>query len=101
MAKKTKKKKEEEFKIIDINDFTKIEFIVSIFIGTIFLVMLALSITNEVFIPAALISLAMFLFCISYYYMEDERMKKISYTLYAIGILLIISEVIYTIVRII
>lgn len=99
--KKKNSKKKEEYKIIDINLFNRIELIISIFVGIIFLVMLALSFYNEVFIPATLISLALFLFCISYYYMEDESKKKLVYVLFTIGIILIVAEVIYTIVRIV
>ncbi len=96
-----KKKKEEKYKIIDINLFNRIELVVSLFVGIIFLVMLGLAISNEVFIPATLISFALFLFCISYYYMEDQSKKKLVYVLFTIGILLIVAEVIYTIVRIV
>ncbi len=101
MAKKKSVKKEEKYKILDINLFNRIELIVSLFVGIIFLVMLFLAISNEVFIPATLISFALFLFCISYYYMEDESKKKLVYVLFTLGIILIIAEVIYTIVRIV
>lgn len=96
-----KKKKEEKYKVVDINLFNRIELIVSLFVGIIFLVMLGLAISNEVFIPATLISFALFLFCISYYYMEDESKKKLVYALFTLGILLIVAEVVYTIVRIV
>ena len=56
--------------------------------------------TNEVFIPATLISFALFLFCICYYYIEDEKKKKLVYTLFGLGVLLIIIEVVYTLVKI-
>ena len=101
MTKKKRTKKEEKYKIIDINLFNRIELIASLFVGIVFLVMLALSISNEVFIPATLISFALFLFCISYYYMEDESKKKLVYILFTLGIILIVVEVIYTIVRIV
>jgi len=97
---KKKIKKEEKYKVIDADKFQKIEFIISLGVGIAFLVLLFLAMSNEVFIPAALIAFALFLFCISYYYMEDESKKKLVYTLFALGVLTIIIEVIYTLVKI-
>ena len=58
------KKKEEKYKLVDTKKLKKVELIISIFVGVIFLVLLVLTMTNEVFIPATLISFALFLFCI-------------------------------------
>ena len=44
---------------------------------------------------------ALFLFCICYYYIEDESKKKMVYILFGLGVLLIVIEVIYTLVKII
>ena len=97
---KKNKKKEEKYKVISIEDFKKIEMIVSSFVGVAFLVLLVLSITNPVFIPATLIAFALFLFCICYYYIEDESKKTMVYVLFGLGVLLIIIEVVYTLVKI-
>ena len=97
---KKKTKKEEKYKIISLEKFQKIETIISLCVGIAFLILLFLSITNEVFIPAALISFALFLFCICYYYIEDESKKKLVYVLFTLGVITIIVEVIYTLVKI-
>ena len=95
-----KKKKTAKYKMVDMKELKKVEIIVSAIVGVVFLVLLFFAITNEVFIPATLISLALFLFCICYYYIDDESKKKLVYVLFAIGVVLIITEVVYTIMRI-
>lgn len=103
MTSKTKKKqtkKEEKYKIVDNKKLQKLELIISVVVGIIFLVLLFFAITNNIFIPAALISFALFLFCICYYYLEDPNKKTLVYVLFSIGVLLIVIEVIYTIVKV-
>lgn len=100
-TKKNVKKKREAYKFIDGNKLRRIELIISIFVGIIFLVLLVCAIVNRIFIPAALISFALFLFCICYYYIEDESKKKLVYILFGVGVLLIVIEVIYTLVNVI
>lgn len=95
-----KKKKSEKYKLVDSEKLRKIELIISLIVGISFLVLLFFAITNEVFIPAALISFALFLFCICYYYIEDENKRVMVYVLFSLGVLLIIIEVIYTLVKI-
>ena len=99
-VKKQKNKKEEKYKVISVEKLTKIEFAISLFVGLAFLVLLFLSLTNEIYLPATLIAFALFLFCICYYYIEDESKKKMVYTLFTLGVLLIVVEVIYTLVKI-
>lgn len=98
---KIKKKKEEKYKLVDTERLKKAELIISLIVGVIFLVLLVLSIINVVFLPATLILFALFLFCICYYYIEDESRKKMVYILFGLGVLLIVIEVIYTLVKII
>ncbi len=93
-------KKEDKYKEFDLNKLRKAEMIISLIVGIIFLVLLGFAVTNTVFIPAAMISFALFLFCICYYYLEDESKKKLVYVLFILGVLLIIIEVIYTLVKI-
>lgn len=100
IKKGTKKKKEEKYKIFNLEKLKKAELIISTFVGIAFLILLILAITNEIFIPAVLISFALFLFCICYYYMDDVKKKKLVYVLFSLGVLLIIIEVIYTMVKI-
>ena len=100
MMKKEKKKKEEKYKLVDSVKLRKIEISITAIVGVIFLVLLILSMTNVVYLPATLISFALFLFCICYYYIEDESKKKLVYILFSLGVILIIVEVIYTLVKI-
>lgn len=97
---KKKTKKEEKYKVISLEKFQKIEMIIALCVGLAFLVLLILSMSNTVFLPATLISFALFLFCICYYYIEDESKKKLVYVLFGLGVLLIIIEVIYTLVKV-
>ena len=97
---KKKKIKIENYKVIKEDKLKKIELIVALFVGIAFLVLLFLTVINEVFLPAALIAFALFLFCICYYYIEDESKKKMVYVLFTLGVLLIVIEVIYTMVKI-
>ena len=97
---KKKTKQEEKYKVIEVDKLRKIEFIISLFVGVIFLVLLFLSMSNEVYLPATLIAFALYLFCICYYYIEDESKKKLEYVLFALGVLLIIIEVVYTLVKV-
>lgn len=97
---KKKTKKEEKYKVIDAEKFKKIEFLIALGVGLVFLVLLFLSMSNEIYLPATLIAFALFLFCICYYYMEDESKKKLVYVLFALGVLTIIIEVVYTLVKV-
>lgn len=99
-AVKKKTKKEEKYKLIDEKKFKKIEFLSSLGVGLVFLVLLLLTMSNEIYLPATLIAFALFLFCICYYYMEDESKKKLVYVLFALGVLTIIIEVVYTLVKV-
>lgn len=99
-AVKKKNKKEEKYKVISLEKFQKIEMLIAVIVGIVFLVFLFLSMEKEIYIPATLISFALFLFCICYYYIEDESKKKLVYTLFALGVLLIVIEVVYTLVKV-
>lgn len=97
---KKNKAKEEKYKLIDTKKLKKIEITIMTIVGIIFLVLLVLTLTSEIYLPATLISCSLFLFCICYYYIEDNQKKKLVYTLFTVGVLLIIIEVIYTIINI-
>jgi len=97
---KKKTKKEEKYKVISLEKFQKIEAIISLIVGIAFFALLFLSLTNTVFIPAALIAFSLFLFCICYYYMEDQSKKKLVYVLFTLGVITIIVEVIYTLIKV-
>lgn len=94
-------KKEVKCKIISEEKFKKIEYGISVFTGITFLVVLFLCFTNSLFIPITLISFALFMFCICYYYLDDKDKKKLVYTLFSLGVIAIIVEVVYTLVMIV
>ena len=96
----SKKEKEQKYKVVENEKLKKIEFVVSSIVGIIFLVLLVFSVNNEIFIPATLISFALFLFCICYYYIDNEKKKTMVYVLFGLGVFLIVIEVIYTLVKI-
>ena len=98
--KKKNKEKEIKYKIFDTKKFKRAEFIIAFVIGIIFLVMLGFAVCNRVFVPVTLVTFAMFLFSICYYYMEEKSKKKLVYILFTIGVLVIIAEVIFTLVNI-
>ena len=95
-----KKKKEVKYKVFNTYKFRKAEFILTLVISIIFLIMLVFAICNKVFVPLALISFAMLLFSICYYYIEDKSKKNLVYILFSGGVILIVVEVIYTLVNI-
>lgn len=92
--------KKKEVKKSDKKIIREGELIATIIIGIIFLVLLGFAISDKVFIPITMVSFALLLFSICYYYIEEENKKILVYILFGIGILLIISEVIYTLVNI-
>lgn len=96
-----KKSKEVKYKSFDATKIRKVEFIITLIIGIIFLIMLGFAICNKIFIPITLISFSMFLFSICFYYLNDDKKRILVYVLFTVGVLLIIIEVIYTLVNII
>ena len=94
------KKKDVKFKVFDTKKFKKTEFIVTTIMGLIFLVMLVFAICNRVFIPITLVTFAMFLFSICYYYIDDKSKRKLVYILFSVGVLVVVAEVIFTLVNI-
>lgn len=95
----TKKKKEVKYKEFDIKKYEKVYMGIGVIVGIVFLILLFMALKNEIFLPAALIAFALELFCICYYYLEDEKKKPLVYTLFSLGVLLIVIEVIFTIVK--
>ena len=94
------KKKDVKFKVFDTKKFKKTEFIVTTIMGFIFLVMLVFAVCNRVFIPITLVTFAMFLFSICYYYIDDKSKRKLVYILFSVGVLVVVAEVIFTLVNI-
>ena len=98
--KKENEKKEVKYKTFDTKKLKKVEFVVNIVLGVLFLAMLVLAIINKVFVPLTLVTFAMLLFGICYYYIDDKNKKKLVYVLFAIGVLVIAIEVVFTLVNV-
>lgn len=94
-----RKEKKVKYKEIDIKKYEKVSMSIGIIVGVLFLVLLFMALKNEIFIPAALIAFALELFCICYYHLEDEKKKPLVYTLFSLGVLLIVIEVVFTLVK--
>lgn len=94
-----RKEKKVKYKEIDIKKYEKVSMSIGIIVGVLFLVLLFMALKNEIFIPADLIAFALELFCICYYYLEDEKKKPLVYTLFSLGVLLIVIEVVFTLVK--
>ncbi len=84
---------------IHANKLHKFEKMLCIIVAIIFVVLIFMSIKNANFIPATIIALALELFCICYYYIEDVNKKALVYSFFGIGVVLVIFEVIYLIIK--
>ncbi len=91
----------EKKKKIRKEDTKKYEMIFSVFVGIIFIILVILTICNLAYLPACLISLSLEIFCVCYYYIDDEERKTLVYSLFGVGVSLIIIAVVYTLIRII
>lgn len=93
------KKKEEKQQLIPVN--SKFEKIFCIIIALIFLILFILSFSIKELIPATLITLSLELFAICYFIKENNGKLKTVYTLFAIGVLILLISVFYTISHVI
>lgn len=66
-------------------------------VGLIVVLLFFSVIKNTIFIPALLITIGLELFCISYYYLDDNDKKSLVYGLFIFGVGLVIAAIIYTI----
>jgi len=66
-------------------------------IGFIVILLFVSVLKNAVFIPAFLITIALELFCIAYYYMDDKEKKNFVYGLFIMGVVLVVFAIFYTI----
>lgn len=99
--KKNDSKKKSVKKVNDNKENVKVyEKLVCFVVGVIVVLLFVSMFKSTNFIPAFLISLALELFCIFYYYIEDETKKKLVYGLFITGVILIVIALVYTIVNI-
>lgn len=68
-------------------------------VGIIAILLFVSVLKNPIFIPALLITIALELFCIAYYYLEDKDKKKLVYGLFIVGVILVFVAIIYTILN--
>ena len=54
-------------------------------------------IKNTIFIPAFLITIGLELFCIAYYFLDDNKKKDLVYSLFIFGVAFVVAAIIYTI----
>ena len=77
----------------------KAERLFCLIVGALFVAFLILAINMVEFVPACLITLSLELFSICYYYRDNDNKKLVIYTLFGIGVGLLIFAVIFTIVN--
>jgi hypothetical protein len=70
-------------------------------VALIFVILFVLSIGNNAYVPACSISMALELFCVCYYYVDDENKKPFVFSLFGIGLAFVLFAVIYTLINII
>lgn len=69
-------------------------------VGLLILALVIAFIKNAIFLPALLITIGLELFCIAYYFIDNKSKKKLVYTLFVIGVALVLFAVIYTIIKV-
>ena len=73
--------------------------IVCVVVGLVFLALLFGAINSYIFIPAAMISFALELFCICYHLVDRPNRKTEVYTLFIVGVIFVFFAIVYTIVK--
>ena len=85
----------------DVFDNSKIIKIFAIFVAVVFLVLFCLCFVKIEFIPATMIALSLELFSISYYFYEKNSERKLVYSTFIVGVIVLMVSVVYTLVSII
>ncbi len=100
------KKVKEEVKVIDKKDdnvdscvTNRLDIIVCVIVGVIFVPIFVGAIFSVVFVPAALIMFALELFCICYHYVDNPKKKGLVYVLFTIGVILVIGAILFTVIK--
>jgi len=95
MTKKNIKRKSNDM-IITVK---KIEELFCLIILIIFVILFVNAIKSRIFFPACLIMGALELFSLGYYFRDDKKKVNVVYILFGVGILLLFTAVIYTIMN--
>ena len=90
-----KNKKEEKVNVKVYEKYT------CVVVGLIILLLVFAVIKNVIFLPALLITIALELFCIAYYFLEDKSKKSMVYALFEFGVALVVGAIIYTLFKIV
>ena len=93
------KEKKEETKLEKTKANNQFEIIVCVVVGLVFLALLFGAINSYIFIPAAMISFALELFCICYHLVDRPNRKTEVYTLFIVGVIFVFFAIVYTIVK--
>jgi len=99
LKKEIKVSKKENKQKLSIKRIKQMQKVMCLLVAIIFVVLLIIAIKNYIFIPGTMIALALELFCICYYYIDNEDKKPLVYTFFGVGVALIIFEVIYIIIK--
>ncbi len=83
----------------DKNFTNKLDFAICAIVGIVFVPIFIGALMSIVFIPAALIMLALELFCICYHYVDNPKKKTLVYMLFTIGVILVIGAIVYTVIK--
>lgn len=93
------KEKKKETKLEKTKANNQFEIIVCVVVGLVFLALLFGAINSYIFIPAAMISFALELFCICYHLVDRPNRKTEVYTLFIVGVIFVFFAIVYTIVK--
>jgi len=93
-GKKSIDKKEE--KKINIKTYEKFTCFI---VGLMIVLLVFAVIKNSIFIPALLITIALELFCIAYYHIDNKSKKSLVYALFEFGVALVVAAIIYTVFK--
>ena len=66
-------------------------------VGIIMILLFVSVIKNPVFVPALFITIALELFCVAYYYLDDSDKRNFVYGLFIIGVIFVFIAIVYTI----
>ena len=99
MAKEIEKNKKFKISNEEIKGNKKLEGLFCIVIGVIFLVLFVQAYNNYVYVPATMITLCLELFSIAYLVRNDSKKTWIIGINVIMGVILLITAIIYTIVK--
>ena len=70
-------------------------------VGLVILLLFIAVFKNVVFLPALLITIGLELFCIAYYFLDNQDKKSLVYGLFELGVAFVLAAIIYTIIKLV